>query len=231
VILEGYGLTETSAATCVNRPGKARIGTVGEPLPGTMIRVAPDGELLVKGPGVMRGYHGLTDQTAEVFPEDGWFATGDIGEIDDAGRVRITDRKKDLVKTSGGKYIAPSAIESTFKSISPLVSQMVVYAEGRNYATALVTIDPDSLKTWAEGKSLVADDLDALATGPEVRAELENAVAELNTRLNRWETIKDFRVLSRDLSIEAGELTPSLKVKRKVVIEKYADVLDSMYSH
>ena len=145
------------------------------------------------------------------------------------GRVSITDRKKDLVKTSGGKYIAPSAIEATFKSISTLVSQMVVYAEGRNYATALVTIDPDSLRTWADGKGLSTTDLDALTIGPEVRAELEAAVAELNTRLNRWETIKDFRVLPHDLSIEEGELTPSLKVKRKVVTERYADVLNSMY--
>ncbi len=229
LILEGYGLTETSAGTCVNRPGNYRIGTVGEPLPGTEIRIAEDGEVMVRGPGVMRGYKGLPDQTSEVFPGDGWFATGDIGEIDEGGRVSITDRKKDLVKTSGGKYIAPSAIEATFKSISTLVSQMVVYAEGRNYATALVTIDPDSLRTWADGKGLSTADLDALTIGPEVRAELEVAVAELNGRLNRWETIKDFRVLPHDLSIEEGELTPSLKVKRKVVTERYADVLSSMY--
>ena len=230
LILEGYGLTETSAATCVVRPGNSRIGTVGEPLPGTVVRIADDGEILVKGPGVMRGYHGLPEQTAEVFVDDGWFATGDIGEIDERGRVRITDRKKDLVKTSGGKYIAPSAIEATFKSISPLVSQMVVYAEGRNYATALITVDPDSLKTWAEGKGLDASDPQTLTMGPEVHAELASAVAELNSRLNRWETIKDFRVLANDLSIESGELTPSLKVKRKVVVEHYTDELNSMYS-
>ncbi len=230
LILEGYGLTETSAATCVVRPGNSRIGTVGEPLPGTVIRIADDGEILVKGPGVMRGYHGLPEQTAEVFVDDGWFATGDIGEIDERGRVRITDRKKDLVKTSGGKYIAPSAIEATFKSISPLVSQMVVYAEGRNYATALITVDPDSLKTWAEGKGLDTSDPQTLTMGPEVHAELASAVAELNSRLNRWETIKDFRVLANDLSIESGELTPSLKVKRKVVVEHYTDELNSMYS-
>ncbi len=229
LILEGYGLTETSAATCVNRPGSFRIGTVGEPLPGTVIRVADDGELLVKGPGVMRGYHGLPEQTAEVFVDDGWFATGDIGEIDEGGRVRITDRKKDLVKTSGGKYIAPSAIEATFKSISPLVSQMVVYAEGRNYATALITIDFDSLTVWAKGKGLDSGDQQGLATGPDVRTELEGAIKELNSRLNRWETIKDFRVLARDLTIEDGELTPSLKVKRKVVTVRYAEILDSMY--
>ncbi len=230
LILEGYGLTETSAGTCVNRPGNYRIGTVGEPLPGTVIRVADDGELLVKGPGVMRGYHGLPEQTAEVFLEDGWFATGDIGEIDERGRVRITDRKKDLVKTSGGKYIAPSAIEATFKSISPLVSQMVVYAEGRNYATALVTIDLDSAKTWADGKGLSSHDMEALVTGPDVRVEIEVAITELNGRLNRWETIKDFRILSRDLTVEDGELTPSLKIKRRVVTDRYIEVLNSMYS-
>ncbi len=229
LILEGYGLTETSAGTCVNRPDNFRIGTVGEPLPGTEVRVAEDGELLVRGPGVMRGYHGLPDQTSEVMLGDGWFATGDIGEIDEAGRVRITDRKKDLVKTSGGKYIAPSVIESTFKSISPLVSQMVVCVEGRNYATALVTVDPDSLKTWASGKGLSTDDLPKLTTGPEVHDELAAAVAVLNSRLNRWETIKDFRVLPRDLTVEDGELTPSLKIKRKVVTEHFAAELDSMY--
>ncbi len=229
LILEGYGLTETSAGTCVNRPGNYRIGTVGEPLPGTVIRIADDGEVMVKGPGVMRGYKDLPAQTAEVFPGDGWFATGDIGEIDERGRICITDRKKDLVKTSGGKYIAPSAIESTFKSISPLVSQMVVYAEGRNYATALVTVDVDSLKTWADGKGLATSDLVALTMGPEVRVELEAAVAVLNGRLNRWETIKDFRVLPHDLSVEEGELTPSMKVKRNVVFERYSAELTSMY--
>jgi long-chain acyl-CoA synthetase len=230
LILEGYGLTETSAATCVNRPKNFRFGTVGEPLPGTEIKIAEDGEILVRGPGVMRGYHNLPEQTAEVMIGDGWFATGDVGEIDEGGRVRITDRKKDLMKTSGGKYLAPSAIESAFKAACPIASQMVVYVGTHSYATALVTLDPDALKTWAEGQGITGTDTAALATGPEARAYVESAVKELNAGLNKWETIKDFRILPRDFTIEDGELTPSLKVKRKVVETNYAEILESMYS-
>jgi long-chain acyl-CoA synthetase len=228
VVLEGYGLTETSAATCVNRPGTFRFGTVGEPLPGTEVRIADDGEVLVRGPGVMSGYHGMEEQTAEVL-SDGWFATGDIGEIDEAGRVRITDRKKDLVKTSGGKYIAPGAIEAKFKAVCPIAGQIVVHADRRNYATALVTLDPDALATWAEHEDAGTSDYDALVKDARVHAYVARSIERLNTMLNRWETVKDFRILERDLTIEEGELTPSLKIRRKVVEQKFADVLDSMY--
>jgi long-chain acyl-CoA synthetase len=230
IILEGYGLTETSAGSCVNLPTDFKIGTVGRPLPGSEIRLAEDGEILIKGPGVMRGYHNHPDQSAEVLVGDGWFATGDVGEIGDDGRLRITDRKKDLVKTSNGKYIAPSAIESSFKARCPIASQMVVQAEGRSFATALVTIDPDALQTWAHGQGLDASDAEAFATGDLVRAHVAAAVDELNARLNRWETIKDFRVLPRDFTVESGELTPSLKVKRKVVREHYAAEIEEMYA-
>ena len=178
----------------------------------------------------MRGYHHQPEQTAEVLIGDGWFATGDVGEIDDDGRLRITDRKKDLVKTSNGKYIAPSAIESSFKALFPIASQMIVQAEGRSYATALITLDEDALITWANGLSLDASDPESLATGTVVRTHVEVAIKELNGRLNRWETIKDFRVLPRDLSVEEGELTPSLKVKRRVVSERYASVIAEMYT-
>ena len=230
IILEGYGLTETSAGSCVNLPDDFKIGTVGRPLPGTEIKIAEDGEILIKGPGVMRGYHHQPEQSAEVLIGDGWFATGDVGEIDDDGRLRITDRKKDLVKTSNGKYIAPSAIESSFKALFPIASQMIVQAEGRSYATALITLDPDALITWANGLSLDASDPEELATGTVVRTHVEVAIKELNGRLNRWETIKDFRVLPRDLTVEDGELTPSLKVKRRVVSEHYASVIAEMYT-
>ena len=228
-ILEGYGLTETSAATCLMRPERMRLGTVGEPFPGTEIMIAGDGEILVRGPGVMRGYRNLPDQTAEVMLEDGWFATGDVGEIDEVGRVRITDRKKDLVKTSGGKYIAPSAIESQFKALCGLASNMVVHAEGRNYATAIVTLDPDALRDFAQQHNL-PDDFAAASQSDLVKSEVGHAVDQLNAGLNRWETIKDFRILDRDFSIEDGELTPSLKVKRKVVETKFGEVFDQMYS-
>ncbi|MGH8869020.1 MAG: AMP-dependent synthetase/ligase [Actinomycetes bacterium] len=228
-ILEGYGLTETSAATCVNRPGNFMFGTVGEPLPGTEVRIADDGEVLVRGPGVMRGYHGLDAQSAEVLLDDGWFATGDIGEIDERGRVRITDRKKDLVKTSGGKYIAPGAIEARFKAMCPIAGQILVHADRRNYATALVTLDPDALATWAEHQGAGGTDYAALVHDEGVHAYVEASVEKLNGVLNRWETIKDFRILDRDLTVEDGELTPSLKIRRRVVEEKFSGVLDSMY--
>lgn len=228
IILEGYGLTETSAGSCVNLPHDFRIGTVGRPLPGTEIRIADDGEILIKSPSVMRGYHHHPDQTSQVI-NDGWFATGDVGEIDADGRVKITDRKKDLVKTSGGKYIVPSAIESSFKALCPMASQMVIQAEGRNFATALITIDPDALQTWAHGQGLDPSDVEAFTTGDLVRSQVAKAVDELNARLNRWETIKDFRVLPRDFTVEDGELTPSLKVKRRAVSDRYASVINEMY--
>lgn len=229
VILEGYGLTETSAATCMNRPGRYRFGTVGEPFPGTQIRIADDGEVLVHGPGVMHGYHGMPDETAEVLSDDGWFATGDIGEIDGAGRLRITDRKKDLIKTSGGKYIAPGAIEAVFKAVCPVAGQFLVHAEQRNYATALVTLDPDALQQWADIEGLGDLDYATLTQHEQVQAFVRQCIKELNARLNRWETVKDFRVLDRDLTVEEGEITPSMKVRRRVVEERYAVVLDSMY--
>ena len=227
-ILEGYGLTETSAASCVARPGRVRFGAF-EPLDGTEIRIADDGEILVRGPGVMRGYRNLPEQSAEVMLADGWFATGDVGEIDELGRVRITDRKKDLVKTSGGKYIAPSAIESQFKALCPIASNMVVHVEGRNFASALVTLDPDALTKFAETAGIPTDFATA-SQSDATRAEVQKAVDQLNAGLNKWETIKKFTILDHDFSIEEGELTPSLKVKRKVVETKYSDLLNSMYA-
>ena len=229
-ILEGYGLTETSAATCVMRPDRIKFGTVGEPAAGTEIKIAGDGEILIRGPGVMRGYRNLPEANAEVFPGDGWFATGDIGEIDDMGRVKITDRKKDLVKTSGGKYIAPSAIESQFKAISGLVGNMVVHANDRNFASALITLDPDAAAAWAAEHGKAGASLADIAKDPEMLKEMQGSIDELNARLNKWETIKKFEILDRDFTVEEGELTPSLKVKRKAVEEKYRDILDAMYT-
>jgi long-chain acyl-CoA synthetase len=226
IILEGYGLTETSAGTTLNLPGRVAYGSVGQPFPGTEIKIAADGEILIRGGGVMRGYHGLPEQTAEVLLADGWFATGDVGEIDSLGRVRITDRKKDLLKTSGGKYIAPQAIESQFKAICPIASQMLVTA--RNFAAALITLDADGLTAWAASQQLQGD-YATLTALPATVAYVQSCVDELNTRLNRWESIKEFRLLDRDLSIEEGELTPSLKVKRKVVETRYAGLIESMY--
>jgi long-chain acyl-CoA synthetase len=228
-ILEGYGLTETSAGSIVNRPGKNRVGTVGLPLPGTECRIADDGEILLRGGGIMRAYHDLPDATAEMLVGDGWLATGDIGEIDDDGYVRITDRKKDLIKTSGGKYIAPSLIESRFKALCPILGNVIVHANGRNYATALVTLDPDVTATFAAAQG-IGGTPETWYADPAVQKTVRDAIVELNKGLNRWETIKDVRILPRDLSIEAGELTPSLKIKRKAVETNYAELLQSMYS-
>jgi long-chain acyl-CoA synthetase len=228
-ILEGYGLTETSAATAVNLPSDTRFGTVGPPAPGTEVKIADDGELLVKGPGVMRGYHNNEKQTSEVFTDDGWFRTGDIAEVD-RGYIRITDRKKDLIKTSGGKYVAPQKIEVIFKAVSPYASQIVVHGDGRNYCTALITLDPDAIASWAENNDLVGTPYAELVATPQVRDLVQGHVDELNARLERWETIKKFEILTQDLTVEEGDLTPSLKVKRKAVETRYADVLDRMYA-
>jgi long-chain acyl-CoA synthetase len=230
VLIEGYALTETGGGACVDDVERPVFGTVGTPIVGSEIKIADDGEILIRGPLVMRGYHNQPEATAEVLDADGWFATGDIGVLDDAGRLRVTDRKKDLIKTSGGKYIAPQAIEALFKAVCPLASAMVVHADRRNYATALIALDADALAQWGKAQGLPADDYRSLAADPAVRSYLEECVDELNGRVNRWETIKDFRILDHDLSVDAGEVTPSLKVKRKVMETKYAALLDEMYA-
>ncbi|MFZ5869747.1 MAG: AMP-dependent synthetase/ligase [Actinomycetota bacterium] len=231
VVLEGYGLTETSAASFVNRPTRYAFGAVGLPLANVEVRLDPaDGEVLIRGAGVMEGYHNLPDETAAVLSDDGWFRTGDIGEITPDGMLRITDRKKDLFKTSGGKYIAPAAIESRFKAICPYVSQVVVHGDGRNFVSALVTLDPDAIATWGAEHGLQGRSYSDIVTSPECRAMVQGYVDELNTTLGRWETIKKFEVLARDLTVEDGDLTPSMKLKRRTVEKKYADVLDRLYA-
>jgi long-chain acyl-CoA synthetase len=228
-VLEGYGLTENSAAGCIVRPDDMVFGVVGKPFPGTEAMIAEDGEILLRGPHIMRGYRNLPEATAETLLPDGWMATGDIGVMDAKGYIRITDRKKDLVKTSGGKYIAPGQIASRFKVISTLASNLVVHANNRNYATALVSLDPEALAKFAADRGLTGD-FAALSQSPEVHAAIQADVDTLNSQLNRWETIKKFTILDRDLSEESGELTASLKVKRKVVEEHFADLLEKMYA-
>jgi long-chain acyl-CoA synthetase len=228
LVLEGYGLTETSAATCVNNPRATRFGTVGPPIPGSEVKIADDGEILIKGPGVMRGYHNLPEATAEAL-NNGWFATGDIGELDEQGYLRITDRKKDLIKTSGGKYIAPQKVEGALKVASPYISQVLVHGDGRKYATALITLDPEAIEGWATEQGLSYSSVEELATSREVHELIEGSVADANRSLERWETIKKFEILPSELTVDDGEVTPSLKVRRKIVEKKYAYVLDSMY--
>ncbi len=228
LILEGYGLTETSAFSFVNRPEQYLIGSVGLPAPGTEVRIADDGEVLIKGPGVMRGYHNMPEETAAVLDPDGWLHSGDIGELD-GPFLRITDRKKDLIKTSGGKYVAPQEIEVAFKAVCPYASQIVVHGDKRNFVSALVTLDEQAMLEWAPRNNVAATTYEEIVQSPEAHAMVQHSIDELNGQLNRWETIKKFTILPRDLSIEEGEMTPSLKVKRKVVEKKYAEALDAMY--
>ena len=227
-ILEGYGLTETAAASCVNRPDANLVGTVGWPVPGTQVKIADDGEVLIKGPGVMQGYRGLDDVTAETLV-DGWFHTGDIGELLPTGHLRITDRKKDLFKTSNGKYVAPSLIEATFKGICPYASQFVVEGDGRKFVSALVTLDEEAIVEWGAANGMPEADYPTIVSSDTAREMVQGYIDELNLGLNRWEQIKKFIILPRDLTVEEGEITPSLKLKRTVVTRKFKDDLDGLY--
>ena len=229
-MLEGYGMTETSAATFVNLPTDTRIGTVGPPLPGTEVIIAADGEILVRGPGVMRGYHNLPGATEEVLTADGWLHTGDIGQLTD-GYLTITDRKKDLIKTSGGKYVAPQKIEGIFKAVCPYASQIIVHGEGRKFISALITLDPGDHRRMGRRQRLGRQDPGAAGDGdPKVRELISGYVDELNGKLERWETIKKFVILPRDLTVEDGELTPSMKIRRKIVEKQHMDQLDDLYA-
>ncbi|MFD3546399.1 AMP-dependent synthetase/ligase [Streptomyces sp. NPDC058655] len=228
-ILEGYGLTESSAASFVN-PGEAyRTGTVGKPLPGTEVRIADDGEILLRGPGIMEGYHGLPDKTAEVLEADGWLHTGDIGELSADGYLRITDRKKDLIKTSGGKYVAPAEVEGQFKAICPYVSSIVVHGADRNFCSALIALDGPAILGWAAENGLEGKTYAEVVAAPETTRLIETYVQTLNEGLQRWQTVKKFRLLPRDLDVEHGDLTPSLKLKRPVVEREFKHLIEEMY--
>ncbi|GGW29020.1 AMP-dependent synthetase/ligase [Streptomyces caelestis] len=229
-ILEGYGLTESSAASFVN-PGEAyRTGTVGKPLPGTEVRIADDGEILLRGPGIMEGYHKLPEKTAEVLEPDGWFHTGDIGELSPDGYLRITDRKKDLIKTSGGKYIAPAEVEGQFKAVCPYVSNILVHGADRNFCTALIALDEVAITEWAKENGLEGKSYAEIVSSPVTVEMVDGYVKQLNEGLQRWQTIKKFRLLPRDLDIEHGEITPSLKLKRPVVEREYKHLIEEMYA-
>jgi long-chain acyl-CoA synthetase len=228
-IYEGYGLTETSAGAYVNLPDSYRFGTVGKPIADMEVRLGEDGEVELRGVAVMRGYHNRPDETAAVFTPDGFFKTGDIGEIDAEGFLKITDRKKDLIKTSGGKYVAPTHIEGEFKAICPMVSQVVVIGQARNFVTMVVTLDPDAMAVWTANTPLAGMTYEQVSTSQAAHDALEPYVKELNSRLNRWETVKKFTVLPRDFSVEGGELTPSMKVKRRIVETAYSDTIEKMY--
>jgi len=229
VILEGYGLTESSAGSFVNLPSDYRFGTVGPVFPASEVKLGEGDEVMIKGPGVMDGYHNLPEETAKTLTADGWLRTGDKGALDADGYLKITGRIKELFKTSGGKYIAPPAIEAKFKAICPYASQFMVFGNERNYVVALVTLDPDAIPGWA-AENGVAGDYTAIVRSDACQAMVQGYVDELNKNLNRWETIKKWQLLDHDLSVESGELTPSMKVKRNVVEDNYRGVIDGFYA-
>lgn len=228
-ILEGYGLTESSAASFLVLPQDFAIGTVGPPLPGIQVRIAPDtGEIQFKGRGNMRGYHNLAEETAATL-DDGWLMTGDQGEVDGKGKLKITGRIKELIKTSGGKYVVPGKLESRLKAFSPYIGQVVVHGDNRNFVSALVTMDADRLPEWAAANGKEGD-YATLSQLSEIRAIVQQAVDALNKELASFETIKKFTILPADFAVETEELTASFKVKRKVVEKKYKPALDAMYT-
>ena len=231
LILEGYGLTETAAGACINRPDHYKLGTVGLPFDGTSIRINDDdGEIQIRGACVMDGYHNLPDKTAETFTDDGWLRTGDVGTIDADGFLTVTGRIKEIFKTSGGKYIAPPAIETKFMAMCPYASQFLVFGEARNFCVALIALDPELMSGWAAENGLNGATYEDLVNASAVREMLDEHIAKLNADLNRWETIKKWALLDHDLSIERDELTPSLKVKRSTVAEQNKHILDAFYS-
>ena len=222
-LLEAYGLTETCPGLTGNRPGQFRLGTVGPALPGVTIKIASDGEILAKGPNIVKGYLNRPEATAEAFNDEGWFCTGDLGSIDRDGFIKITGRKKEMMKTSGGKFIAPAKIEGRLKNHT-LIQEAVVVADLRNYATTLLAIDVEELGVWAEQAGVPAE-----PDHPAVAAEVQRHVDEVNKTLASFESIKYFRLVPA-MTVDDGILTASLKVKRKVVYERYADVIEDMYA-
>ena len=228
LILEGYGLTETCPALTINRHDNYKFGTVGQSVPGVELRLADDGEILARGPNIAKGYYQRPEATAEVFLEDGWFATGDIGEIDADGFLRITDRKKDLLVTAGGKNVAPQNIENLLKG-DPLISQAMVYGDRRPFLTAVLTLDMEATTAYARELGISGDTAAELAENPQVRTLLEGRVERVNQRLAPYETIKKFVIAREDFTEASNELTPTLKVKRQVVTQKYQAELDQLY--
>jgi len=230
LILEGYGLTESSAGSFVNHPDEYKFGSVGQVFPGSEVKLGENDEIMIKGPGIMDGYHNLPEETHGALTDDGWLRTGDKGRVDEDGFLFITGRIKDLFKTSGGKYIAPSAIESKFKAICPYASQFLVFGNERNYCVALITLDPDAIAGWAEENGMGGKPYPEIVSSQACKDMVGGYVEELNGRLNRWETIKKWELLDHDLTVESGELTPSMKVKRNVVEENHKARIDALYA-
>ena len=230
IILEGYGLTETSAATTVNRPDALKIGTVGQPFPGASVKVAPDGELMLAGAQIFKGYWNNPTATAEAIEPDGWFHSGDIGEIDDQGFVKITGRKKELIVTAGGKNVAPAVLEDRLRG-NWLVSQCLVVGDAQPFIAALVTIDPESFPAWLKQKGKPATTtIASMTSDPDLIVEIQGAVNDANKAVSNAEAIKKFTILPEDWTEEGGQLTPSMKLKRNVVMKEYSSEVDALYA-
>ena len=225
-VLEGYGLTETTAGSTLNRTGATRIGTVGQPIPGVTVRIADDGEVLIKGEHIFQGYWNNEAATAESI-QDGWFHSGDIGELDDDGFLRITGRKKELIVTAGGKNVAPAVLEDRIRAHA-LVSQCMVVGDDKPFIGALVTIDPEAFPRWAEDNEKAGEVAD-LTADDDLKAVVQEAIDDANATVSKAESIREFRILPEDFSIEGGEMTPTLKVKRAVVAERYASTIRDIY--
>jgi long-chain acyl-CoA synthetase len=228
VVLEGYGLTETTAPTSVNTPEQIKIGTVGPPLPGTAVRIGDDGEVLLAGPHVFRGYWKNPEATSAAIV-DGWLHTGDLGELDDGGFLKITGRTKEILVTAGGKNVAPAVLEDRLRA-HPLVSQCVVVGDGKPFIAALVTLDPDMLPTWLSNNGRPAMGVEDAIEDEAVRAEMQRAVDAANKAVSQAESIRKFELLPTDFTEESGHLTPSLKLKRNVVMRDYSDVVERLYA-
>ncbi len=228
-VLEGWGMSETTAVGAVNLPDHLRFGTVGRAMPGVELKIAEDGEILIKGPNVFREYWRNPEATKETFTEDGWLLTGDLGSIDEDGYLSITGRKKDIIITAGGKNLTPSNLENDLKQCR-YISQAVMYGDRRPYPVALVTLDPEEIIPWAKEKGL-PEEMSELVEREEVRALVQDVLDRANAKYAQVEQIKKFALLDRDLTQETGELTPTLKLKRTVVNERYGDVFDSLYNN
>jgi long-chain acyl-CoA synthetase len=228
LVLEGWGMTETSTAATCNTAEAYRFGSVGKPFPGVEVKIADDGEILARGPNIFRGYYKNQEATSETIV-DGWLHTGDIGRVDDDGFLYITGRKKDIIITAGGKNITPANLENGLKQ-NQYISQAVVHGDRRPFLTALITLDPEAIVPWAQQQGIEDTDMASLVKNEKVRALVQEAVDVVNSKVARVEEVKKFTILPHDLTQETGELTPTLKVKRNVVYDKYADVLDAMYA-
>jgi long-chain acyl-CoA synthetase len=226
-VMEGFGMTETATASTISTIEEHKFGTVGKPLPGAQVKIAEDGELLVKGPNIFRGYYKMEDKSFGAI-EDGWLHTGDLGAIDEDGFVSIVGRKKDIIITAGGKNLTPANLENDLKQ-SRYISQAVMYGDRRPYPVALITLDPEEMPAWAEQNGIEDSSPAALAKDPRVIELVQGILDDVNKNYAQVEQIKKFAILDHDLSQETGELTPTLKVKRNVVYEQYADIFDSLY--